>query len=301
MTGTGYYQVYQSPQRLLEYLARLDEREYPYDFVQVRHCLGDNGAPDVHFADRVKAWNESHAYPKLVIATTAEMFHALEARYGEQLPTAQGDFTPYWEDGAASSARETALNRASAERLVQAETLFAMFNPKANPLNRFYRAWRNVVLYDEHTWGAHNSISQPDHPFVQSQWAIKQAFALEADQQSRELIESALTSRGEAAPSSEATNLIDVINTTALSVAEGLVVVPAALSTAGDVVRAWPNGGAPLSAQRLRSGELIFRVNTDPYATQRYAITGGAAGRAPFEATGADGLSFPAPAARGRF
>ena len=81
--------------------------------VQVRHCLGDNGAPDVNFADTVKKWNESHAYPKLVIATTAEMFRDFEQRYGEKLPSAKGDFTPYWEDGAASSARETALNRAA--------------------------------------------------------------------------------------------------------------------------------------------------------------------------------------------
>ena len=119
MTGTGYYQVFQSPRKLQEYLTQLEQKGYPYDMVHVRHCLGDNGAPDVNFADTVKKWNESHAYPKLVIATTAEMFRDFEQRYGEKLPSAKGDFTPYWEDGAASSARETALNRAAAERLTQ--------------------------------------------------------------------------------------------------------------------------------------------------------------------------------------
>src|SRR6185369_10852320 len=78
MTGTGYYQVYQSPEKLMSYLASLEAKDYPYDFVQVRHCLGDNGAPDVNFADKVKAWNETHAYPKLVIATADEMFRAFE-------------------------------------------------------------------------------------------------------------------------------------------------------------------------------------------------------------------------------
>ena len=131
--------------------------------------------------DTVKQWNDRHAYPKLVIATTDEMFRDFEQRYGDKIPTAQGDFTPYWEDGAASSALETAMNRASAERLAQAETLFAMYNPKAYPAEDFYQAWRNVILYDEHTWGAHNSISQPDEPFVKSQWAIKRQFAVDAD------------------------------------------------------------------------------------------------------------------------
>ena len=197
MTGTGYYRVFSSADNLLQYLGSLDDKGYPYDFVQVRHCLGDNGAPDVNFADTVKQWNDTYAYPKLVIATTDEMFRDFEQRYGDKLPTAQGDFTPYWEDGAASSALETAMNRASADRLTQAETLFAMFNPQAYPAQEFYQAWRNVILYDEHTWGAHNSISQPDHPFVKSQWAIKRQFAVDADKQSRKLLAAANASRGD--------------------------------------------------------------------------------------------------------
>ena len=198
MTGTGYYRVFSSADNLMNYLGRLEQGGYPYDFVQVRHCLGDNGAPDVDFADTVKKWNDTHAYPKLVIATTDDMFRDFERRYGDQIPTAKGDFTPYWEDGAASSALETSMNRASADRLIQAETLFAMFNPKAYPAEDIYQAWRNVILYDEHTWGAHNSISQPDAPFVKSQWAIKRQFAVDADAQSRKLLAMANEARGPA-------------------------------------------------------------------------------------------------------
>lgn len=272
MTGTGYYRVFSSADNLLDYLGRLEAKGYPYDFVQVRHCLGDNGAPDVNFADTVRQWNATHAYPKLVIATTAEMFRDFERRYGDQLPTARGDFTPYWEDGAASSARETALNRASADRLVQAETLFAMFSPGAYPLGDFYRAWRNVVLYDEHTWGAHNSISEPDHPFVKSQWAIKQAFALDADRQSRDLIEAALASRGQpVSPPSDRVNVVDVIGTTH-GAPYALVVVPKELSTAGDTVKTAPDSATSLPAQRLATGELIFRPCWGQFATRRYYI-----------------------------
>ena len=74
---------------------------------------GDNGPPDEGVMDAVRDWNAKHAYPKLIIATTSEAFHAFEDRYGAKLPTFRGDFTPYWEDGAGSSARETGLNRHS--------------------------------------------------------------------------------------------------------------------------------------------------------------------------------------------
>lgn len=276
MTGTGYYQVFQSASRLLDYLDQLAENGYPYDAVQVRHCLGDNGAPDVDFADKVREWNQTHAFPRLVIATTEDMFHEFERRYGDRLPEAQGDFTPYWEDGAASSARETALNRATADRLVQAEALFALVNPQGYPAEAFDRAWRNVLLYNEHTWGAHNSISQPDQPFVKSQWSIKQAFALEADRQSRALIEQANAGRGDpvaaATPDGERLDVVDVFNTTAESIPYALVTIPKELSGAGDCVWASPTNRGSRISQRLTSGDLVFRACWGQWHAHRFHI-----------------------------
>ena len=155
---TGYWQGFRGEAGLLNLLKQMEDSDYPYDIVQIRHCLGDNAGPGVDLSEFVKDWNAKYAFPKLVIATTSEMMHELERRYGDQLPELSGDFTPYWEDGAASSARETALNRAAAERLVQAETLFTLTQPTDYPTDAFQQAWRNVVLYDEHTWGAHCSI-----------------------------------------------------------------------------------------------------------------------------------------------
>ena len=291
MTGTGYYRVFSSADNLMNYLGRLEQNGYPYDFVQVRHCLGDNGAPDVNFADTVKKWNESHAYPKLVIATTDDMFHDFEQRYGDKIPTAKGDFTPYWEDGAASSALETAMNRASADRLTQAETLFAMFNPQAYPAEDIYQAWRNVILYDEHTWGAHNSISQPDAPFVKSQWAIKRQFAVDADTQSRKLLTAANESRGQPAQAPANAQAIDIISTSGSSYAYTLVVVPKELAQAGGGIRYSLDHTNVLPVQRLTSGELVFRPCWGAYFSQRYYVTA--------EKGPAFGTGFPAAKAEG--
>ena len=106
-------------------LRRLERVNYPYDIVQMRWSKGDNGPPDERVMDLVREWNAKHAYPRLIIATTSEMFHAFEQRYGDKLPTYRGDFTPYWEDGTASAARETGMNRHSADRFSQAETIWA--------------------------------------------------------------------------------------------------------------------------------------------------------------------------------
>ncbi len=301
MTGTGYYRVFSSPENLLSYLGQLEAKGYAYDYVQVRHCLGDNGAPDVGFADTVRQWNERYAYPKLVIATTEEMFRDFERRYGDRIPTARGDFTPYWEDGAGSSARETAMNRASADRLVQAEALWARFRPEAYPAEAFYQAWRDVLLYDEHTWGAHNSISEPDHPFVKSQWAIKQAFALEGDRQSRALLAGADEGRGDLVGAA-GLEVIDVMNTTGHSLANTLVVVPPEWSRAGDAVGTSATNLSAAATQRLSTGELIFRPCLGGQMQARYYIGSGGGRRGSLEGGGvmAEGMELRSEKVTGR-
>ena len=79
------------------------------------------------------------------------MFEAFEKRYGEELPVKQGDFTPYWEDGALSTAYETALSRQAVDRLVEGEAIWSMTVPAMYPKTRYDEAWKNIVLYDEHT------------------------------------------------------------------------------------------------------------------------------------------------------
>ena len=137
-----------------------------------------------------------------------DFFHDFEQKHGKQIPEFSGDLTPYWEDGAGSTARETAMNRASADRLSQASTLYVMRNQRNYSQAKFDEAWKNVLLYSEHTWGAWCSISKPDDAFTLDQWKVKGAFAVDAESQSRTLLKQAL-------PESQAsTKLIDVFNTT---------------------------------------------------------------------------------------
>ncbi len=252
------------------YLRELEETDYPYEITYLRwNVHGDNGSPDEKIADVVRAWNERYLYPRLILSTTSEAFREFERRYGDRLPVYRGDYTPYWEDGAGSSAAETAMNRATAERLVQAETLWALCRPDAFPAGQFQAAWRDVLLYSEHTWGAHNSISQPDLPFVRDQWRIKREFAREASQQSLALLRAALEGAGEPA-SPEA---IDVFNTQARP-RTGLVTLPPELSRTGD--RVTDDQGVAAPSQRLSTGELAFLAReVAPLSSRRYIVTSG--------------------------
>jgi len=271
---TGYYRSFGGEGALMPYLADLEASGYPYDLVQMRYCLGDNAGPGVDLADTVKAWNERYAYPRLVIATTREMFEDFERRYGDRVPEVRGDFTPYWEDGAGSSARETALNRGAAERLVQAETLWTMFHSATYPDAAFYDAWRDVLLYDEHTWGAHNSVSEPDSAFARAQWTIKQAFATQADARSRRLLADSLAQRPGAGEAEGKVVAVDVLNTAAWPRTD-LVILPADWPLAGDRVTDAAGRGVP--SQRLADGRLaLLAADVPPTGGKRFCLTEGA-------------------------
>jgi len=258
-------------EKLLKLVRRLDETGYLYDIVQLPYTIGgDNGPPDPDLPDFVKRWNERYATPRLIIATHSQMFEEFEKRYGGTLPSIGGDFTPYWEDGALSSAQETALNRRAADRLIQGETLWAMLSPASFPAAEYDVAWRNVVLYDEHTWGAHNSVSEPDLAFVKEQWKIKRQFALDADTLSKSLLRRVIP------PPPEQTGkriAIDVYNTAAW-IRTDVVYLSKEQSSVGD--RVTDQQGRPVPSQRLSSGELaVLTASVPSLSAKRFFVEKG--------------------------
>lgn len=267
----GYRQM--TPGMVDDFCGALEKAKYPYDIAYMRWSgHGDNAVPEPEICDFVKDWNAKYAWPRFIISGTGEAFRAFEQRYGSKLPVVRGDWTPYWEDGAGSSARETALNRASSDRLSQAETLCAMLNPAAFPAGKFQEAWNSVLLYSEHTWGAWCSVSDPENQMTVEQWDIKRGYADQADRQSRDLLQASLQLAGAPAgvPGS-----VDVFNSLSWTRTE-LVTVPAAESRAGD--RVSDSYGRPVPSQRLATGELVFLAkDVPPFSVRRYAISAGAA------------------------
>jgi hypothetical protein len=134
-----------------------------------------------HLADD---WNKIYAYPHLQYSGFAEALGRIARQFGDAIPVVRGDGGPYWEDGIASTARSAAIERETEQRALGAEkfsTLSGLVNPRLRPeAEALKRLWNNMVLYDEHTWGADRSVSDPKSQESVNQLGVKESFAHEA-------------------------------------------------------------------------------------------------------------------------
>ncbi|SFD46257.1 Glycosyl hydrolases family 38 C-terminal domain-containing protein [Chitinophaga sp. CF118] len=253
---------------LFGYLAKLDQKSYPYNMTLLTWAMSDNAPIDPELPEAVKAWNEHYASPRLIITSTKQFFQDFETAYKDKIPVIEGDYTEYWTDGIASAARETAINRNASDHLQQAGAIWAIRGKQDYPVAAFDKAWTNIVMFNEHTWGAYNSVSQPEDPKAVSQWNYKQAFALNGKSQAEALL-------AESAKGTPVANAIDVYNTLN-TIHTGLVIIPTAQSSAGDLVT--NSNGKKVLSQRLTSGELaILAEQIPPYSKRRFTIQKGKA------------------------
>jgi len=252
--------------RFLDYLERSD---FPYEIAMLRYEIGgDNGFPDPSLPEKVKKWNETYAWPRLMISTNSLLYDSFTDRYESEIPVISGDLTPYWEDGATSTSADLALNRRAGEQLIQAQALQAMVSSTGAEEGWAPKAWNNVIMYDEHTWGAYCSISDPEDPFTVSQEEYKQRFAIRADSLTCKAMEDVLKER-----TLEKSGYIDVFNTSSWKRSE-MVLLTADQSLAGD--RVLDDREKPVVSQRLASGELAFRAEEIPaFGARRFRITAG--------------------------
>lgn len=247
-------------------IKQLEAENYPYRILGLPWSDTDNSPVDGDVPVAAKAWNAKYVWPRVVTTTWAGAVNDMETQYGSKLPVKRGDLSPYWEDGAGSTAKETALNRNASNRMIAAEALTAMRDPHLYKTDSFMDAWRNIVLFSEHTWGSYNSVSEPNSPFTKEVWAGKKKFATDADKESHALLNQALAGHTSGlrakAVGSAVGGLIDVWNPTGWT-RSGDVVVPAGLAKGAKGAVTFP-GGHPLLAQLNGQGDLVVRVENVP-------------------------------------
>ena len=228
--------------------AKLEQAGSPYDIYPCAWSLSDNAPVDVDLPDYVKKWNETYAFPRLVIASASTIANAFESRFGSSIPERRGDLTEYWTDGLGSDARRVGFNRPAKETLVQAEILSTMLHTSGavSAADR-YAAWRWIQLGTEHTWG----YMMPDQPMAKGIEATKASYFEKARDTSQEILAKTLQS---VTAADSAT--IAVFNTLSWP-RSGVVTLSAEQSKGALSVEG-------TSCQRLATGELVFLAKDVP-------------------------------------
>jgi alpha-mannosidase len=161
--------------------------EWPYDLALLYGAQWDNAEMDESLVANMEEFNRRYAFPRIVPGRAEDFFRALERRYTAQIPVRRGDSGVYWEDGAASTAIELARFR-GAQLAGRAADLVALWDERVEPpdpgradriraraLER-RQMWRDLLLFGEHTWGAAQSVTEPDSPQTIEQWIYKRRF-----------------------------------------------------------------------------------------------------------------------------
>lgn len=196
LTGKGG-----NPERMrrsiAQFLARFERSDYAPDAVLVYGLYTDNSEIGSGEAGLIERWNNEYAFPKIIASTEGGYYDYIADRFGSKLPVFRGDGGAYWEDGAASSARETSLNRSTQALLPEAEyaaTIARILNPQLRyPTDEFQSAWKQLLFYDEHSWGSYHSVTEPDRAIVRDEWNYKKNFAEAAYGHAKDLLTRSLS------------------------------------------------------------------------------------------------------------
>jgi hypothetical protein len=166
------------------FLQAYSHPEYKSDAVLVYGTQWENTDLFPQQASVAEDWNKIYAFPHLQYSSFADALDYVARQFGDAIPVVRGDGGPYWEDGIASTARSAALEREAEQRSLAAETfstISSLINPRLRPDGEvLQRLWNNMVLYDEHTWGADRSVLDPKSQETLNQLAVKEAFATDA-------------------------------------------------------------------------------------------------------------------------
>ena len=172
---------------LFAYIDKLKKHDYQFPIIAVQYSgyFTDNSPPCLIECDLIRRWNEKYEYPKLKSATMGEFMSEIEDKYSDNLPVWRAAYPDWWTDGFGSAARETAASRTTQSDIGAAEAMFAMSvlsGHRQIPGNQdeIRRIYRNLLFYDEHTFGAAESIREPMCENSEVQWAEKGSYVWEA-------------------------------------------------------------------------------------------------------------------------
>ncbi len=153
---------------LFSHLHDISEKGYAYDHysIQFSGYLTDNAPPSTTACDVVKEWNQAYIWPKLLLATISEFMDVMKKEHADNIPSFRGAWPDWWMDGFGSAPIETSYARTAHCDNIANQSLrsFAVIlgvdgNQAIDDLQS--QVDDAIAFYDEHTFGAAESISDP--------------------------------------------------------------------------------------------------------------------------------------------
>jgi hypothetical protein len=152
-----------SHEHLLGRLRTLQAEGYTYPSLVIsvtNEWRMDNDPPFPALARFVAAWNRLGLKPEIHLSTAADALDRLKHRIGDEIPEYQGEWTDWWSNGTASGPREVSASR-KAKRLTDAALSPVWGQPDKRTLAAADEIYRDLCLFDEHTWGSVDSVGHP--------------------------------------------------------------------------------------------------------------------------------------------
>lgn len=185
--------------RIFEHLTSLEDRNYPFNTVAVQYSgyFTDNSPPSTKICDLVKEWNETYASPKLRSALPVDFMDYIKNNYSGQIESYREAYPDWWTDGFGTAARETAASRTTHADMITIEGMLAMARAKGGRIpehvpGEVRRIHENLLFYDEHTFGSHESIHNPMSENTMVQWAEKSSYVWEGLKSAQMLYETSI-------------------------------------------------------------------------------------------------------------
>ena len=148
---------------LLNRLAQLEADGYSYPSLIVsvtNEWRIDNDPPFPPLAHFVATWKRLGLQPTVRLSSAADAVKRIQEEVGGRIPEYTGEWTDWWANGTASGPREVAASR-KAKRLTNAALSPIWGPPDKNTLDAAEEIYRDLCLFDEHTWGSSDSVGQP--------------------------------------------------------------------------------------------------------------------------------------------
>jgi alpha-mannosidase len=184
---------------LSRYLTGLEDKDYPFDKISLQFSgyITDNSPPSVEVCDIIREWNEKYEWPKLRSALAREFMVYMDEHYADEIPILEDAWPDWWTDGVGSSANETRVVRNTQVEVANSEAVLSMVRLlgkefPADIQEDIEEVYDNLLFYDEHTYGAAESVSDPLAQNSVNQWGMKSSYAWEAAKKSGILQEKAL-------------------------------------------------------------------------------------------------------------